>query len=76
MVNAIKFGPAPRVDERILVLREEWLEQILCGDKNLEIRGQRLREGDVWLGYRSNILGKACLGTAIAIKTEREWAAL
>lgn len=76
MVKTIRFGPAPRVHERILVLRDEWLQRILSGEKQLEIRGKRLREGDVWLGCRSNILGKARLGTAIAIKTEQEWAAL
>ena len=66
MVRELKFGPKPRVGERILVLREEWLEHILDGSKSLEIRGLRLRAGDIWLGCRSVIYGKARLGPAIA----------
>ena len=73
---AANFGATPRVGERILVLREDWLELILAGHKDLEIRGMRLREGDVWLGCRSTILGKARLGPAVTIGTEQEWAAL
>ena len=42
----------------------------------MEIRGTRLREGDVWLGCSSMIAGKACIGPALAIYTEREWASL
>ena len=76
MVKSVDFGTAPRVGERILILREEWLERILSGEKTLEIRGQRLQEGDVWLGCRSHIFGKARLGPALAIKTKRDWTAL
>ena len=76
MVRAVDFGAAPRIGERILVLREEWLERILRGAKTLEVRGARLREGDIWLGCRSVVFGKARLGPAVAIGTEKEWAAL
>eukprot|EP00973_Karenia_brevis_P016199 2217365-Karenia_brevis.AAC.1 len=31
-----------------------------------------MQEGEVWSGRRSRILGKACLGLAVAAKTERE----
>ena len=50
MVKTLRFGSEPRHGERILVLRREWLELILSGRKKMEIRGTRLREGDVWLG--------------------------
>eukprot|EP00973_Karenia_brevis_P095099 12425674-Karenia_brevis.AAC.2 len=76
MVNVVDFGPSPCLGDRILILREHWLEQILSGEKSLEIRGKRLREGDVWLGCHSRILGKARLGPAVAIRTEQEWEAL
>ena len=76
MVKVADFGLAPRVGDRILILREEWLERILSGQKDLEIRGHRLREGDAWLGCRSNIFGKARLGVAAKIATEQAWAAL
>ena len=42
----------------------------------MEIRGTRLREGDIWLGCKSKILGKARLGTAIHIRTQSDWTAL
>ena len=76
MVKTLRFGSEPRPGERILVLRREKLELILRGRKKLEIRGTRLREGDVWLGCSSMIAGKACIGPALAISTEREWASL
>ena len=76
MVRAVDFGSTPRFGERILVLRREWLQQILDGRKTLEIRGARLREGDVWLGSRCAVFGKARLGSAVPICTEQEWAAL
>lgn len=76
MVISTDFGPAPRIGERILILREEWLERILSGEKTLEVRGTRLREGDIWLGCRSRIFGKARLGAAFAIKTKRKWTSL
>ena len=76
MVKAHTFCSAPRAGERILVLRAEWLGRILDGDKNLEIRSLRMREGDVWLGCRSVIYGKARLGPAIPIRSEHDFAAL
>ena len=76
MVDAADFGSTPREGERILVFREEWLELILSGQKDLEIRPARLREGDAWLGCKSTIFGKARLGPAAEIATEQEWAAL
>jgi len=76
MVKVPNFGSAPFAGERILVLREEWLERILDGSKDLEIRGLRMREGDIWLGCRSVIYGKARLGPAISIRSECEFAAL
>ena len=76
MAGTLRFGHQPRAGERILILRAEWLESILSGEKSLEIRGMRLREGDAWLGCRRLILGKVCLGVAFPIKTEKNWAAL
>jgi hypothetical protein len=76
MVKVPNFGSTPLAGERILVLREEWLKRILEGSKDLEIRGLRMREGDIWLGCRSVIYGKARLGPAITIRSECEFAAL
>ena len=76
MVKGHQFSPTPRVGERILILRKEWLERILEGEKTIEIRGTRLREGDVWLGNKGVVSGKARLGPAVLIDTEQEWSAL
>ena len=76
MVKALRFGSEPRPGERILVLRWGWLELVLRSRKTMQIRGTRLREGDVWPGCSSMIAGKACIGPALAISTEREWASL
>ena len=70
------FGCAPLGGDRVLVLRYEWLEQILGGDKTLEIRGARLHEGDCWLGCRGTVYAKAYIGKALPIETTEEWAAL
>ena len=75
MVKSISFGSTPCVGERILILRAQWLHRILDGTKTLEIRGQRLHEGDVWLGSQQRISGKARLGPAFRISTTKDWAA-
>ena len=76
MVKSMHFGSTPQPGERILILRAEWLERILSGEKTLEIRGTRLREGDVWLGNQCVISGKACLGPAVQISTKKQWTTL
>jgi hypothetical protein len=76
MACVVNFGDTPSIGDRILVLREEWMERIMNGEKTLEVRPMRLREGDIWLGCRSCIFGKARLGPAIAIDNEKKWAAL
>ena len=69
-------GSFPALNARPEPVLEEWLERILDGRKTLEIRGTRLREGDVWLGNRRAVSGKAHLGPAVSIGTKQEWAAL
>ena len=67
------FGSTPARGERILVLRQHWMNLILNGEKTLEIRRKRLKQGDVWLGYRQEIVGKAYLGEAIFINSTEAW---
>ena len=67
------FGSTPARGERILVLRQHWMNLILNGEKTLEIRGKQLKQGDVWLGYRQEIVGKAYLGEAILIDSTESW---
>ena len=47
----------PRVGERVMVLKMEWLKSILSGEKTLELRGQRAKVGTVWLGNGATIYG-------------------
>ena len=67
------FGSTPARGERILILREHWLALILSGEKTLEIRSKRLKQGDIWLGYQKEIVGKAHLGEAIFIDSTEAW---
>ena len=69
-------GARPSVGERVLILKEDWLEKILNGRKSIEIRGVRLREGDVWLGCRGAIHGKARIEEAVPIRCLEDWEAL
>ena len=52
-----ELRPQPRAGERVLILRAEWLEHILSGAKDLEIRGAYVQEGGAWLGRRFCVLG-------------------
>lgn len=67
---------APATGDRILVLRENWLAEILSGNKTMEIRGRRMKEGYVWLGCRRIIYGRAYLGPPTQIQTKAKWRSL
>jgi hypothetical protein len=75
-VAPIVFGDVPRAGDRILILRGEWLELILDGQKDLEIRGAPLSAGDVWLGTRGVIRGRATLGRPGRIHSKFAWHSL
>ena len=62
--------------DRILILKDRWLDLILSGQKTMEVRGQRVQPGRYWLGSRGLIRGVAVLDPAAHIKTEDEWASL
>ena len=66
----------PKKGEKILVLKECWLDLILKKQKTLDIRGRAFKAGFYWLGYGGFIRGKATLGEAIPIRTEEVWALL
>ena len=40
----------PQPMDRILILKEQWLQQILLGGKTMEIRCRPLAAGRYWLG--------------------------
>ena len=49
------------------------IPMIAPNNKVLEIRGTRLREGDIWLGNNGIVFGKARLGKAKRIRTTKDW---
>ena len=49
----------PRLNDRILQLKDEWLHAILFTGKTVEIRGQGTKPGGLWLGKSGQILGYA-----------------
>ena len=64
---------APRRGDRILVFRLHWLNLILAGEKDLEIRSQNLSGGRYWLGCRGTIYGLAMLEPAMPINSAAAW---
>ena len=59
--------------DRIVVFKREWLDLILSGEKNMEIRGQRLKAGSYYLGCKGYVYGKAVFGDALLIRSCRQW---
>ena len=66
----------PQHGDRILVLKPHWLQQILSGNKTLEIRGSRLKAGHYYLGCGGKIHASAILDAPIAIENVTQWIAL
>ena len=42
-------APWPAPGDRVLLLKKQWLDMILRGEKVVEVRGQRLKPGPAWL---------------------------
>ena len=64
-------GPImPKVGQRIMVLRQPWLDYILEGSKTMELRGRRYRLGHAWLGMGGCIYGRVNVVGAVALTTE------
>ena len=59
--------------DRILILRWEWLLEILSGRKDLEIRGRYIRPGRIYLGCKKRIYGVADLGEPVKISNMTVW---
>jgi len=70
------MAPSPQPGDKILLLKQPWLDMVLLGQKNLEIRALPYASGNYWLGRKSCIYGLARLGRAIPISTVKGWNAL
>ena len=63
---------APVHGDRILILKEPWLQMLLRGEKTLEIRGATYSSGRYWLGCETVIHGDATFAHPRLILTEHE----
>ncbi|CAJ1412828.1 unnamed protein product [Effrenium voratum] len=50
-------GGVPAVGDRVLVMRQPWLDLVLSGEKTLELRATRHALGRVWLGMGGKVYG-------------------
>ena len=50
-------GSAPAVGDRVLVMRQPWLDLVLSGEKTLQLRPTRHALGRVWLGMGGKVYG-------------------
>ncbi len=64
---------APAHGDRILILKEPWLQMLLRGEKTMEISGAAYSSGRYWLGCKKAIHGEATFAHPRLILTEDEW---
>ena len=62
--------------DRILVLKRNWLDLVLSGDKTMELRGKRLKSGRCFLGWHGHIYASADLGEATQIHSVEQFVRL
>ena len=60
-------GLQPKLNDRIMVLRQPWLGYVLDGSKTMELRGRRHRTGHVWLGCSGSIHGRVRILEAVKL---------
>ena len=68
-----RHAPPPCDGDRILVLRQPWLDLILRGEKTMEIRSRRVRPGLYYIGMRGVLYGRVHLKEGSKIETEKSW---
>ena len=66
----------PREGDKILIVKQPWLDLILTGLKTMEIRGRPLRSGWYWIGHGGKIYGRVSLDTAVRVQNKAHWQAL
>ena len=66
----------PCAGDRILVLKEQWLNLILRRDKTIEIRGCRFKSGRYFLGSKGKIYADCYIGEGIPIENMDQWQTL
>ena len=74
MARALALRPTPpRLNDRILVFKPQWLSLILAREKTLEVRGRAYRAGRYYLGSGGVIKAQCHLGHAVHVATLRQF---
>lgn len=60
----------PQIGDRIMVVRQTWLELILNGTKTMELRGRKHGTGHAWLGSGGCIHGRVKIVQAVPLTEE------
>ena len=66
----------PCPGDRILVLKQNWLDLVMSGGKTMEVRSKRLKPGTCFLGSKGSIYASATLGEAIEINDTHQWVSM
>lgn len=66
-----KMSGKPAVGDRVMTLRQPWLNKILDGEKTLELRSRSAKEGAVWLAVGNVIFGRAEIERCEVITLDR-----
>lgn len=77
-LNVEDLGPSsddrvdgvPKLGDRIMVVKEPWLDLILEGAKTMEIRGCKRRPGFVWLARQGSVYGSATITESIVLSPD------
>lgn len=68
--NASEAAPVPVIGDRVLVVKQPWLDHILEGRKTLELRGRGCKPGHAWLGMQGRIFGRVKIGSSFTMTLE------
>ena len=60
----------PQVGDRVIVLKEPWLQLILEGKKTMELRGCKARPGFVWVAMKGNVYGSVIISRSVELSAE------
>ena len=60
----------PQVGDRVMVVKQPWLDCILDGRKTLEIRGSKAKTGAIWVGMQGKVYARAFIADAFTMTAE------
>lgn len=60
----------PQVGDRVMVVKQPWLDCILDGRKTLEIRGSKAKTGAIWVGMQGKVYARALIADTFTMTPE------